>query len=417
MTGDPMLNDNLTPALWHLAQGARWFAGRSRGGRPQGVGVGAWLVDPSSGVGLRSAVLEVIYESGEQERYHVPLVYRPPAEAVAPELARTLIDGAAFSIGELCDDPSAAGVLLTLLAEQAPGFERWGEVPVAMAARRFTGEQSNTSLFFGTQLVCKVFRRLEDGPNVDVELHRALAGTGAVAEIHGAWRDGRTDLAIFTEALPQPLDGFDLACQHARDKASFDAHARALGRTLARVHETLAQRLPTDTALAGELVGTLGRHFTAAAAEAPELENYRTAVQRTWDALPATFTTQRIHGDCHLGQVLLSAGEWRYVDFEGEPLKTLEERRQPDSRWRDVAGMLRSFDYAAASGDASASWLADCRAAFLTGYGLPETDVQGLLNAFEADKAVYEVIYERRNRPRLLHVPIDSLNKLAEGTP
>lgn len=408
---------DLDHALWQLAQGARWFGGRSRGGALDSVTLGDWLVHPSTGVGIRSAILNVTFGSGELEHYHVPLVQRPVHEAVAPELTMTEFDGQAVSVGELCDDPDAAGLLLALLRDEAPGFERWGEVPVGAPGRRFTGEQSNTSLFFGDQLVCKVFRRLEDGPNVDVELHRALAGTGAVAEIHGAWRDGDTDLAIVTEALKHPLDGYDLACDHARDNASFNAHARALGRTLSRVHRTLAERLDTGTADSASLRNTLGRRFDAAAAEAPEVEPHREAIRRTWGSLPATFETQRIHGDCHLGQVLLSEGQWRYVDFEGEPLKTLDERRDPDSRWRDVAGMLRSFDYAAAAGNASAQWLDECRAAFLEGYGTPAAGEQGLLNAFEADKAVYEVIYERRNRPHLIHVPIDSLNKLEEGTP
>ena len=407
---------DLTHALWDLAQEARWFAGRSRGGHAESVTLGEWIMPLSSGTGLRSAILDVVFASGEQERYHVPLVYRPVGEGIAPELATTNIDGEHYSVGELCDDPAAAGLLLDLLASDAPGFERWGQVPVGLPARRFTGEQSNTSLFFGDQLVCKVFRRLENGPNVDVELHRALAGTGAVAEIHGAWRDGATDLAIFTEALPEPLDGYDLACEHAREATSFVQHATALGSTLARVHRTLADQLGTGTADAEALTTVFGQRFDAAASEVAELEPYRVAVQRTWGALPKTFTTQRIHGDCHLGQVLLSAGEWRYVDFEGEPLKTLEERRQPDSRWRDVAGMLRSFDYAAAAGNATPEWLAECRSAFLGGYGTPGRDVQGLLDAFEADKAVYEVIYERRNRPHLMQVPIDSLNRLAGET-
>lgn len=414
MTSD---SDDLHAALWRLAQDARWFGGRSRGGALDGVTLSDWLVPPSTGVGIRSAILDVAFDTGGIEHYHVPLVYRPPDEAVAPELASTQLDEHPFSVGELCDDPGAAGLLLTLLKEGAPGFEAWGEVPTGLTARRFTGEQSNTSLFFGDQVVCKVFRRLEDGANVDVELHRALAGTGAVAEIHGAWRADGRDLAIFTEALADPLDGFDLACEHARTSATFAPHARALGTTLARVHHTLAERLPTAHTDSDNLTTTLGERFDAAALEAPEVESFRQGVRDTWAALPDTFPTQRIHGDCHLGQVLLSGGEWRYVDFEGEPLKTLEQRRQPDSRWRDVAGMLRSFDYAAAMGNASTSWLDDCRTAFLDGYGHPQQGEQGLLDAFEADKAVYEVIYERRNRPQLLHVPIDSLNKLAEGTP
>ena len=408
--------DGLDAALWQLAQNARWFAGRSRGGTLKGVELGDWLVDPTTGVGVRSAIMDVTFRGGDLERYHVPLVYRPTHEAVAPELVETHVDGQEFSIGELCDDPSAAGLLLSLLADDAPDFQRWGDVPQGLEARRFTGEQSNTSLFFGDALMCKVFRRLEDGPNVDVELHAALAGSGAVAEIHGAWRTGETDLAIFTEALKDPLDGFDLATGHARDDMPFVAQARGLGATLAQVHSTLADRLPTGSSEGASLADTFSRRFESAAAEAPEIVEYRDAVRRTWSALPSALSTQRIHGDCHLGQVLLSQDEWRYVDFEGEPLKTLAERREPDSRWRDVAGMLRSFDYAAAAGGASETWLAECREAFLDGYGAPTAEETALLAAFEADKAVYEVIYERRNREHLVHVPIDSLNRLAGET-
>lgn len=406
----------LDDALWELAQNARWYAGRSRGGSPDGVSLGDWLVHPTTGTGIRSAVLDVVFRGGDRERYHVPLVYRPLQDAVAPELTGTRIDGQEFSIGELCDDPEAAGLLLALLKEDSPGFERWGEVPTGLSARRFTGEQSNTSLFFGDQVMCKVFRRLEDGPNVDVELHRALAGTGAVAEIHGAWSAGDTDLAIFTESLQDPRDGYDLAVAAARSGTSFEAEARGLGATLARVHATLAERLPTGVTEGVTLAATFSQRFEAAALEAPEIEPFREAIHSTWGALPVSLTTQRIHGDCHLGQVLLSRDQWRYVDFEGEPLKTLDERREPDSRWRDVAGMLRSFDYAAAAGEASPDWLAECRSAFLDGYGVPGPDEEGLLAAFEADKAIYEVIYERRNRPQLIHVPIDALNRLAGET-
>ena len=181
MGRDVDLADELADALWNLAKGARWFSGRSRGGRPASVSLGDWLVSPSKGIGLRSAFLDVSFAAGDTERYHVPLVFRPVADAVAPELMVARLDGQEFSVGELCDDPDAAGLLLDLLRNDAPGFTRWGEIPTGLVGRRYTGEQSNTSLFFGTQLVCKVFRRLEDGPNVDVELHRALAGTGALS--------------------------------------------------------------------------------------------------------------------------------------------------------------------------------------------------------------------------------------------
>jgi 1,4-alpha-glucan branching enzyme len=139
---------------------------------------------------------------------------------------------------------------------------------------------------------------------------------------------------------------------------------------------------------------------------------------------------QRIHGDYHLGQVLdVPERGWVALDFEGEPLRPLAERTQPDLTARDVAGMLRSFDYAAGSValaqspvDATA-WAADCRSAFLDGYasvaGVPDADAVALTRALELDKALYEVVYEARNRPSWLPIPLGAVERLIspEGTP
>ena len=124
-----------------------------------------------------------------------------------------------------------------------------------------------------------------------------------------------------------------------------------------------------------------------------------------------------MHGDFHLGQTLRTPSGWKIIDFEGEPAKTLAERAAPDSVWRDVAGMLRSFDYAAASlpGPASGGWAAECREAFLEGYAggpLPPADA-ALLAPYEADKAIYEVIYEVRNRPDWVAIPMAAVAGLA----
>ena len=131
---------------------------------------------------------------------------------------------------------------------------------------------------------------------------------------------------------------------------------------------------------------------------------------------------QRIHGDYHLGQVLATGrGTWVAVDFEGEPLRPLAERTRPDLAVRDVAGMLRSFDYAGGShevdtpGDSRREWVAQCRAAFLDGYrsvpGHQPLD-ERLLRVLELDKALYEVVYEARNRPSWLNIPLDAVGRL-----
>jgi maltokinase len=128
---------------------------------------------------------------------------------------------------------------------------------------------------------------------------------------------------------------------------------------------------------------------------------------------------QRVHGDFHLGQTLHTPTGWKIIDFEGEPAKTLAERAVPDSVWRDIAGMLRSFGYAAASvpGEGSAAWAQACREAFLTGYagGPLAPDDADVLRAYEADKAVYEVVYEVRNRPEWVDIPLGALAALVAG--
>jgi trehalose synthase-fused probable maltokinase len=137
----------------------------------------------------------------------------------------------------------------------------------------------------------------------------------------------------------------------------------------------------------------------------------------------------RQHGDYHLGQVLWVDDDWLVLDFEGEPARPLAERRRKSSPLRDVAGMLRSFAYAAetkrSQGDASAPhWERDTRAAFLDSYEtavdpalLPpdDEDRAQLLAACELEKALYELRYELDNRPDWAHVPVAGILRLLDG--
>ncbi|HMR14037.1 MAG TPA: phosphotransferase [Arachnia sp.] len=390
---------DLTQRLWELALPQRWFSGRD--GTPLGVDLKP-LVEPVPRAkprdrvetnrlapALQPALLNVGFPDGRVERYLIPL-----------------LDGK-----DACDN---AGILLDLLRAGAPGFVALREVPEAGPARRFAGEQSNTNVFFGAQVLMKLFRRIEPGENVDVELHRALAGTGVVAELYGTWTVDGDTFAVFVEALRSPVDGYDLATGFAARGEDFTAHARALGEALAVVHRTLAERLPTATISGEALADGCLRRFAEVAAAYPVAAPYADAVADTVGRIPVgPIPAQRVHGDCHLGQVLLTEGRWVYVDFEGEPLKPLAERRLPDSPLRDVAGMLRSFGYAAAAGPAPSGWLAACRRAFLEGYGLDPEAPNPVLDAYEIDKAGYEVAYESRYRPHLVQVPIDSLATLS----
>ena len=162
----------------------------------------------------------------------------------------------------------------------------------------------------------------------------------------------------------------------------------------------------------------MAQRLTAAAEVAPALAEHVPGLQACFDALAEVeLDTQRVHGDFHLGQSLMTPDGWKIIDYEGEPVKSLAERAEPDSVWRDLAGMLRSFDYGAASepGPDSAAWATDCRAAFLEGYAggpLDPADA-AVLRAYEADKAIYEVVYETRNRPDWLAIPLGAVAGLA----
>jgi maltokinase len=184
----------------------------------------------------------------------------------------------------------------------------------------------------------------------------------------------------------------------------------------------------------------------------PELAQYRQDIEEVYTKAEAagggSRYLQRIHGDYHLGQVLKVEGpdgRWVVIDFEGEPARSLVERRRLASPLQDVAGMLRSFDYAAfqplvlgedpdTPGPSlqelarfegpAAAWLEANRDAFLDGYlaGAGDSvwlagDHELLLRAFELDKAVYEVMYEARHRPPWLQIPLGGIRRLLGASP
>ncbi|MEO6020138.1 MAG: phosphotransferase, partial [Knoellia sp.] len=165
--------------------------------------------------------------------------------------------------------------------------------------------------------------------------------------------------------------------------------------------------------------------YAAAAAEVGALHDHDEAVSTIFDAAEQVSwpALQRIHGDYHLGQVLLKAdGRWVLLDFEGEPLRPLVERSQPDQRIRDIAGMLRSFDYAGGAIEHSSTanardWVTRAQQSFLDGYaassGEDPRERPALLAAFELDKAMYEVVYEIRNRPSWVDIPLAAIERLA----
>jgi maltokinase len=208
------------------------------------------------------------------------------------------------------------------------------------------------------------------------------------------------------------------------------------------VHAELARALGTAERDPAVLAAAWSARLDAAARDAPVLAPYVDAVRTVYDAvaaLPDPVPTHRVHGDLHLGQLLRTTHGWLILDFEGEPSAPLAERRRPDSPMRDVAGMLRSFDYAAFfqllstdpdafADDRSAptpllwhakEWTARNRDAFCDGYavraGVDPRRHGPLLRAFELDKAVYEVVYETRSRPSWVPIPLSSIKRLTAG--
>jgi predicted trehalose synthase len=312
-----------------------------------------------------------------------------------------------------------------------------GEVATASVLR---GEQTNTSIVVGlaggSELVVKLFRTVQHGDNPDVELQGVLSDAGAefVPRFAGAltaeWPDaagqvGRGHLAIAQEFVRGATDGWVLATRAASAGTDFAEQARALGATTARMHEVLAARLPTLSATPVEIAtqAALWRtRFDDAATAVPDLVPAQDALERVYEAAASVAwpPLQRIHGDLHLGQLLYRDGRWIVLDFEGEPLRGLDERTAPEPALRDVAGMLRSFDYAAAAdGGHAAEWGAVARAAYLDGYrdaaGPAALEPAALLRAFELDKAVYEALYEARHRPDWLGIPVAAISRLIAG--
>ena len=326
------------------------------------------------------------------------------------------------------------------------------EIEAGLDSLVLTGEQSNTSLVFGESAIFKVFRRVNPGPNPDLEVASALAelGSSHIAEPFG-WVETRIDgastvLAILSRYLRAASDGWALAATSVRDLyaseegtraaeagGDFAPEAERLGAATAQVHRDLADAFgqsELEPEAVRELAEQMYRRLDMAVATVPELARYADKVGDAYSDLAKLIEpvpAQRVHGDYHLGQVMRTQTGWVVLDFEGEPASPLAQRRARSSPLRDVAGMLRSFDYAArhqlvthpeaaSLAPRAADWVRRNGDAFCAGYaaagGLDPAGNSVLLRAMLLDKAVYEVVYEARNRPTWVPIPLESIAEL-----
>ncbi|MFI1353493.1 maltokinase [Streptomyces sp. NPDC020898] len=461
-TTSPDLLTSLDPLLREWLPRQRWFAGKGR---------------PVTGFSLVAAT-ELLPVTSTLGLYHLLVrAHQPPAqgpgdcyqlligvrEALPPRLAPSLIGHVdrgpltGRTVYDALYDARPAEVLLeamrtrarigALTFDRAPDTADGGmgeRIRAGLVARVVTSEQSNSSIVYGDTFILKLLRRVVPGVNPDLELPLALAREGCprvpapVAWIradHPGTADPQVSSAedSYVLGVLQPFvqgaaDGWELALRELAKGEDFCAEARALGRATAEVHLALARALPTVTlghAQLDLLVDGMIERLDTATQAVPALHPYAPGLRSAYEALAGlaaegrTWTAQRIHGDLHLGQCLRSpSGAWSLIDFEGEPSKPLAERRLPQPPERDIAGMLRSFDYAAHSLDPRPpGWAAACRAAYCSGYAEtsgrdPRTEPV-LLRAYETDKAVYEVVYEARHRPDWLPVPMSAVHRLA----
>ncbi|AWE42873.1 hypothetical protein DDD63_09110 [Actinobaculum sp. 313] len=377
------------------------------------------------------------------------------------ELLRLITRGPVYSGGT---DSSAAGLADTApVCEKKAGLatHRLCAVQPRTSARRLGREQSNTSIVydaapptspaadeiggaagspdtpesphmadtaaaaattFAGPIILKLFRVLHLGENPDVELQQVLSDSGAVPLQIGSAQlllhTGHADVLTAQEFLPTATDAWEsttasLATGRPLPREEFVE----LGRTTRRIHNILAASLPVVEATADkrlQLQDSWLQRARKAINLVPQLAEYTDSIASIFGATQSVPwpPLQRIHGDYHLGQVLRSARGWVVLDFEGEPLRPLAQRRQPDLALRDVAGMLRSFDYAGGTGSEHQEWVSTTQQAFLSGYGALSEEHKVLLRALELDKALYEVAYEAATRPAWLPIPLVGVHRI-----
>ena len=321
--------------------------------------------------------------------------------------------------------------------------------------RPMGAEQSNSSVVFGDRLALKLFRKLEPGINPELEMLRFLTAHEYpnIAPLYG-WYEYEGGALAATLAVAQQFivggtDGWELALDEiATAPDTFLDRIVTLGSATARLHSVLATDAgdpafsPQDPSseflnlLKATLDDQLERVF-GHLPDDPSVAPIAGLEQEVRERItlpsqgPIGGKSIRIHGDYHLGQTLYAQNDWTLLDFEGEPARPLNARRQKRSPLRDVASMLRSFSYATwavklqRGQEAPADFEERARTAFLDAYFdgvdpalLPsggQSQIAGLLKTFELEKALYELQYELDNRPDWVPIPVAGILRIAES--
>ena len=440
---------------WVVEQ--RWFGSKSREVAHANV-LDAILISESDPL-LSLLLVEARFATGTHDVYQVPIGLRP-AEEGWDDGVICEIDG--FTVYDALRDPAYGEKLIELIRADADRdsvrFRTVAEgpgLPEGLEARPLHAEQSNSSVAFGETLFLKAFRRLEAGENPELEMLRFLTSHGFanIAPLAGWFEyQGRlidSTLGVVAGFLPQGEDGWELTLDElAAGSEGLFGELRDLGGVTGQMHSVLgsnaghpqfAPERPSVEAMS-LLVATIDEQIERVWNDLPEdvaeLEDIRGRGQDVRELLQALSHVNaaglqiRTHGDFHLGQTMRTESGWVILDFEGEPAAPLSERRLKRSPLRDVAGMLRSFSYAASAAgrlrdaEVPEDWEQSARDAFLEGYFASVEDVllppgrqatKQLLAVFELEKAVYELRYELNNRPDWIGIPVAGIQRLLEA--
>jgi maltokinase len=455
--GDLSFLDDAALSQFVVAQ--RWFGSKARGSVKLGV-LDAVPIDTQPPA-LVAALVEARLQSGTHQLYQLPLGLRPAAESWSDGV---ITEAQGWIAYDALVDPLQARRLLALMRRDAQvGVEgatiefRWigAQRPEPAEARAIASEQSNTSVVFDDELILKAYRRTEPGVNPELEVLRFLTarGFGRIPALAGWYRYAgqvmQATLGVVQEYLPTGRDGWELCLDElGGDPDGFLAHVGALGEATGELHSALGSD-PSDPTFAPEepsvealalLTATVDEEIANIFLDLPEggaVEPIAGRGEEVRERLlllthaGAGGKVIRTHGDFHLGQTLLTPERgWMVLDFEGEPARSLPERRRKRSPLRDVAGMLRSFAYAASASailrgvPAPPDWERRAREEYLAGYLdtvdpalLPPSQqaIEQLLSVFELEKAVYELRYELNNRPEWVSIPVAGILRLLES--